>query len=297
MRWAVDHFELAMTSVAPATVEVYGRDVRAFAQWCETQHIAGPVEVTRTTIRRYLAFCMSQQLAASTTKRKLSSLRRYFRWQLQHHRCESDPTSGVSAPGGVKRLPRTLSRDEVLQLMDEPPATTNPTQALRDQLIVELAYGSGLRVSELCSMTVTDVDIDQRRVVVTGKGNKQRQVPLSAPAAAVLRDWLAGGRARFVESLATSAQDNVVQTPLLINHVGRQMSPRDVRRVIDLRSKGSTHPHALRHTYATHLLEGGADLRVVQELLGHADLATTQIYTHVSRERLRSVYQSTHPRA
>ncbi|MEY2458724.1 MAG: integrase/recombinase XerC, partial [Acidimicrobiaceae bacterium] len=164
----------------------------------------------------------------------------------------------------------------------------------RDDAVLELLYGSGLRVSEVCSLKVGDVDPRRKWLSVWGKGAKERRVPLSAPAAAAVREWLAHGRNDAIDaSPATAAATDA----LFVNRRGRPLTPRDVRRILDHRSPVPTHPHALRHTFATHLLDGGADLRAVQELLGHADLATTQIYTHVSRERLRRVFDATHPRA
>jgi site-specific recombinase XerD len=156
--------------------------------------------------------------------------------------------------------------------------------------VLELLYGSGLRVAELCGLRPVDLDLDRRTVRVWGKGSKQRQVPVSVPAAEALRSWLAFGR----PAMATT------ETPVdavFVNRTGRRLQPRDVRRILDHRAASPTNPHALRHTFATHLLDGGADLRAVQELLGHADLGTTQHYTHVSKERLRRVVDSTHPRA
>ncbi|MBP7632260.1 MAG: tyrosine-type recombinase/integrase, partial [Acidimicrobiales bacterium] len=160
----------------------------------------------------------------------------------------------------------------------------------RDDAVVEVLYGSGLRVAELCSMRTTDLDLDAQRVSVLGKGSKTRLVPLSEPAVVALRRWLAVGRAVLA---APTTPPQVV----FVNLRGNPLTPRDVRRILDHRTTEPTHPHALRHTFATHLLDGGADLRSVQELLGHEDLSTTQIYTHVSRERLRRVFDQTHPRA
>src|SRR5699024_116301 len=155
---------------------------------------------------------------------------------------------------------------------------------------VELLYGSGLRIGELCGLRPADLDLDHGIVTVWGKGSKQRRVPLGEPCIDAVRTWLARGR----PVLATAESD---PDAVFLIRRGRPLTPRDARRLLDSRSAQPTHPHALRHTFATHLLDGGADLRAVQELLGHEDLATTQIYTHVSRERLRQVYDQTHPRA
>jgi integrase/recombinase XerC len=161
---------------------------------------------------------------------------------------------------------------------------------VRDQAVVELLYGSGLRVGELCGLRPDDLDLARRQLVVWGKGSKQRQVPMSEPSADALQAWLSHGR-------PVMAAGHAPVDALFLNKRGKRLTPRDVRRILDRRAASPTHPHALRHTYATHLLDGGADLRAVQELLGHGDLATTQLYTHVSKERLRAVHQSSHPRA
>ena len=205
----------------------------------------------------------------------------------------ADPSVGLSAPSGDGRLPRVLRDDELASLLDRPPAAVDADPApvrLRDDAVLEILYGSGLRVAELCSLRPEDLDLAGQTARVWGKGSKQRLVPLSGPAVEALEGWLRTGRPDLVS--AETPPDAV-----FLNRRGRRLSPRDVRRIIDHRSASPTHPHALRHTFATHLLDGGADLRAVQELLGHADLGTTQHYTHVSKERLRNVLDATHPRA
>jgi site-specific recombinase XerD len=172
----------------------------------------------------------------------------------------------------------------VTALLDVPPGT--PVDR-RDLAVLELLYAAGIRVSELCGLNRSDIDLRARTVTVVGKGGKQRRVPIHDAAVDALRTWLEDGR-DDMEGPSEAA---------FVNRRGARLGPRDVRRILDRRSASPTHPHALRHTYATHLLDGGADLRVVQELLGHASLATTQVYTHVSKERLRAVYGETHPRA
>ena len=167
--------------------------------------------------------------------------------------------------------------------------------------MLELLYGSGLRGAELCALDLDSIDVGQRLVVVWGKGSKQRRVPLSRAAAEAVTGWIDHGRTELVAAAragsGAGATGAAAETALFLNRRGRRLTPRDVRRLIDRRAAAPTSPHALRHTFATHLLDGGADLRAVQELLGHSDLATTQVYTHVSRERLRTVYERTHPRA
>ena len=162
--------------------------------------------------------------------------------------------------------------------------------ARRDAALLELLYGSGLRIAEATALDIDDLDLARSRVVVSGKGGRQRTVPVSEPAAHCLRRWLTDGRAALATELTPAGA-------VFLNRRGRRLTPRDARRIVDRRASAPTHPHALRHTFATHLLDGGADLRVVQELLGHSDVATTQRYTHVSKERLRAVFDATHPRA
>ena len=300
--WEVEAF-LHAVPLAASTLEVYRRDLLAYVEWAE-RAARTPAHVTRTSLRRYLASLHERGLASRTMARKAAVLRRYFGWLAATGSIPVDPSTGLSAPRGDARLPRVLKADELHQLLDdvvEDPAA-DPDLRVRDDAVLELLYGSGLRVSELCGLDLDSVELERRRVTVWGKGSKQRVVPLSDPAVAVLSDWLRGGaRGRLAAgttaSTSTGSDGHEVSLALFQNRRGRRLTPRDVRRILDRRAPVPTHPHALRHTFATHLLDGGADLRVVQELLGHSDLGTTQIYTHVSKERLRSVYQSSHPRA
>jgi integrase/recombinase XerC len=289
--WRVEEFSHSLTAAAPSTVEAYGRDLASFVTWAERLGLRSPADVQRTTIRRYLAFLATRGFARRTIARRASALRRYFGWARRVGVTTSDPTAGLSAPRGEARLPRVLHPDELRSLLDESaPNGADGGRDLRDKALLELLYGSGLRVAEAAALDVDDLDLARHRVRVWGKGGKQRLVPLSDPAVDALRRWLADGRAE----LATEASPAAA---VFVNQRGRRLTPRDARRVLDRRAVAPTHPHALRHTFATHLLDGGADLRVVQELLGHADLATTQRYTHVSKERLRTVFDATHPRA
>ena len=286
--WHLDEFLRSLTAVADSTVEAYGRDLRSFTTWAGRRGLEGPGAVDRTTLRRYLAFLATRGQARRTIARRASALRRYFRWLQRSGLNDRDPSAGLSAPKGEARLPRVLRPDELRHLVAAPTAD-DPVQQ-RDVALIELLYGSGLRIAEATALDVDEVDLDRSRVVVWGKGGKQRTVPLSDPAVRALRGWLAGGRADLVTAHTPAGA-------VFLNMRGRRLTPRDARRVIARRSSEPTHPHALRHTFATHLLDGGADLRVVQELLGHSDVATTQRYTHVSKERLREVFHATHPRA
>jgi len=296
--WYLDEFGRSLTAAAPATVEAYLRDLRAFTIWAERLGLHDPGAVERQTLRRYLAFMATRGNARRTIARRASALRRYFRWLVREGHVGRDPTAGLSAPKGEARLPRVLRPDELRRLLDTAPVDgaaagdglARGAVALRDSALLELLYGSGLRIAEATGLDVDEVDLGRGRLVVWGKGGKQRTVPLSDPAADAIRRWLAEGRAALVTEHTPAAA-------VFLNRRGRRLTPRDARRIVDRRATSPTHPHALRHTFATHLLDGGADLRVVQELLGHSDVATTQRYTHVSKERLRSVFDATHPRA
>jgi site-specific recombinase XerD len=291
MAWHEGDFLASLTSVSPRTVEAYRSDLAGFVEWAGRGGTTGPADVDRTLLRRYVAHLATRRYAKRSVARKVSALRRYFSWAARTGRIAADPSSGLSAPRGDGRLPRVLKHDELSTLLDEPPvgAGEGPDRA-RDDAILEVLYGSGLRIGELCALGVGDLDLGRGRATVWGKGGKQRVVPLSEPAVDALREWIEGPRRAAVDAGAELE-------PLFHNRRGHRLTPRDARRILDRRAASPTHPHALRHTFATHLLDGGADLRAVQELLGHTDLATTQRYTHVSRERLRSVYDATHPRA
>jgi site-specific recombinase XerD len=248
--------------------------------------------VTRLQLRRYLAFLSTRGYARRSLARKVAALRRYFGWLRRTGAIEVDPAVRLSAPSGEGRLPRVLGRAELEVLLDDPPARAGgepEAVRLRDDAVLELLYGSGLRVAELCGLGCDDVDLGHRLVMVWGKGSKQRQVPVSPVAATAVSRWLTAGRPALAGELSPA-------DALFLNRRGRRLTPRDVRRILDRRAPVPTHPHALRHSFATHLLDGGADLRVVQELLGHASLQTTQVYTHVSKEHLLSVYEASHPR-
>lgn len=287
--WHLDEFVSASTSLANASITAYRSDVRDFAEWCARGDRDDPASVDRTVVRRYLAHLTTRQFSRRTVARKVAALRRYFRWAVQAGHVELDPTVGVSVPAGHGRLPRVLDSAEIDDLMSEPERDDEPEwRRRRDDAVLEVLYGSGLRVGELCDLTLSQLQLDQAAVTVWGKGGKERRVPLSEPAIAALVRWL-----RIRRDVVPMRLGEL----LFANERGNPLTPRDVRRIVDRRSAVRTHPHALRHSFATHLLDGGADLRAVQELLGHSDVATTQRYTHVSRERLSAAYREAHPRA
>jgi integrase/recombinase XerC len=287
--WRIDDFADALTSLSDNTVAAYRSDLAAFAAWCARSDLSEPAAVTRTTVRRYLAHLTTRRFARRTIARKVAALRRYYRWAGAAGIASNDPTNGVSVPAGSGRLPRVLDQRELHGLLDAEPSDAEPEwRRRRDDAVLELLYGSGLRVGELCGLQVSSLALSSAVATVWGKGAKERRVPLSQPAVRAVAGWLA----IRCDVLPVDAGD-----VLFGNERGRPLTPRDVRRIIDRRSPSPTHPHALRHTFATHLLDGGADLRAVQELLGHTDVATTQRYTHVSRERLSAAYREAHPRA
>ena len=293
MPWHERDFLASLTSVSDRTRKAYATDLEGFVAWVGGElDLHDPATVERSALRSYIARLVVDGYARASIARKASALRRYFGWLARTDRIPVDPSVGISVALGESRLPRVLHQDEVNTLLEAPPAGVAddlPAVRTRDDAVLEVLYGSGLRVAELCGLDEGDVDLDRGRATVLGKGSKPRVVPLSEPSIGALRRWID-------ERPGLTTSDSPREA-LFLNRRGRRLSPRDVRRILDRRASAPTHPHALRHTFATHLLDGGADLRAVQELLGHQDLSTTQRYTHVSRERLRSVYDATHPRA
>ena len=287
-RWHTADFASSLTSLADRSVAAYLSDIRLFAEWVERLAMQGPADVTRVAVRRYVANLTTRQYARRSIARKVAALRRYFAWALRRGLAPVDPTLGVQISAGAGRLPRVLG-DRDLESLFAPADPDEPEwRHRRDLAICEILYGSGLRVSEVCGLRLDDLDLNGGALRVWGKGSKQRRVPLGQPAVAATSEWLALRH----EVVPTDLGDLVFG-----NERGHQLTPRDVRRILDRRCATPTHPHALRHTFATHLLDGGADLRAVQEMLGHSDVSTTQRYTHVSRERLMSAYRDAHPRA
>lgn len=293
MGWRIEEFVRSLTDVAPSTVAAYRHDVESFVAFAGRAGADDPAAIGRLQLRRYVAHLSTREYAASTMARRVAALRRYFGWLHRRGMVDVDPTVGLRAPSGSSRLPRVLRQDEVDRLLDAPPAALDddpPHRRVRDDAVLELLYGSGLRVAEVCGLRTDDVDLRAGSVRILGKGSKWRQVPVTPGGVDALTAWLDHGRAALERG---DSPPDVV----FLNLRGRGLGARDCRRIIDRRAVAPTHPHALRHTFATHLLDGGADLRAVQELLGHADLQTTQRYTHVSAGRLQAVLSAAHPRA
>lgn len=305
-RWQLEAFLASLSSLSEATVRAYRTDMEGFLTWCERAGILDVAAVERTDLRRYLAYLTTRNYAPGSIARKATTLRRYFGWADRTGATPHNPTRNLSAPTGPRRIPQVLSESELDRMLIAPvdraePETDRITAAvrIRDAAVLELLYGSGLRAAELCAIRLGDLTDSDRRLLVRGKGAKERIVPVSDPAREALVLWRAGAREVLRDQIPAGEPplDDRSGTVMFLNRRGRALTPRDLRRIVDARSGRPTHPHELRHTFATHLLEGGADLRVVQELLGHADLSTTQGYTHVTRDHLRKVLDRTHPRA
>jgi len=288
--WRIDDFARSLTASAQNTVDAYRRDVEQFREWMERQSVRDAAKVTKEHVRSYISFLTTMRRARRSISRKRAALARYYGWLVRNGHVKVDPTVGVKAPSDKGRLPTVLTSDQLRALLESRPEGHAPWRISRDDAVIELLYGSGLRVAELCSLNLDSLDVRKRCVRVMGKGSKERIVPVSDPTLAAVKAWRT-----LRNELVDDANADV--EALFLNQRGRRLGSRDVRRILDDRSLAPTHPHALRHTFATHLLDNGADLRVVQELLGHGNVATTQRYTHVSKERLRSAYRASHPRA
>lgn len=304
MSWGVDEYFASLGAYSPQTRRAYEHDVSEFVAWAERGGCPDPVRADRRVLRRYLAYLNTRGFARRYIARKVAAVRGYLRHLHRKGELPIDPGRGMRTPKGEARLPRVPASAETVALLDAaaeaverlPGEGDDPVAgalARRDLAMLEVLYGAGLRVSECCGLQISECDLDRGLLTVVGKGSKVRRIPVGMPARAALREWLTQGRP--VLATLDSPPDAV-----FLARRGGQLSSRDAHRVVaahPLADGRSLHPHALRHAYATHLLEGGADLRAVQELLGHADLATTQVYTHLTRDRLRAVYDATHPRA
>ena len=291
--WQPSSFEDALTASAANTRAAYRRDVELFAEWCRDAGISNPDSVSKENVRAYLANLHDNGATSRTVARRIAALRRYFVWAIRKGLAGIDPTEAIHTPQTKGRLPRPLDEATVAALVTSEDADAPEWRRARDRAVLEILYGSGLRVSEVCSLQLQSVSTDGGSLRVTGKGSKERIVPLSAPALDAVRTWL---------GFRNEVRDETSGNALFLGARGKPVARRDVARLLDdacerVGIPGGTHPHALRHSFATHLMDNGADTRSIQELLGHSDAATTQRYTHVSKERLRLAYTETHPRA
>lgn len=282
----------AERDASPHTLTAYESDLGQFIDWAGGAGVESVTQIDRTLVRRFVAFLSAQRYARRTIARKASALRGLLRWAVTHDLISSNPAAGVAVPKLDHPLPKVVRAEDAATLVELPPR--DGARGSRDRAILELLYGSGLRVSELCGLDVGHVDLRSGRLRVTGKGRKERQLPMTPQCREAIERYLTEARPQLIPEGAAALD------ALFLNSRGNRIGPRSVRAIVARYSRettGEIGPHALRHSFATHLLDGGADLRTVQELLGHENLATTQIYTHVSMERLRAVYEQSHPRA
>lgn len=271
-------------NVSDHTLINYATDLRDFADFNQDR---GLDEIDHLTLRKYLAFLRQKNYSRRTIARKLSTLRSFFRFLCQERYIKVDPTTGLFTPKLEKKLPVFLTEEKMFKLLETPP--TDTLAGLRDRAILETFYSTGIRISELVGLNTDSVDFIGAAIKVRGKGKKERVLPIGEKALNVIRMYLAERKSRQRE-------------PLFLNRRGTRLTQRGVRKMVSkyikqiaLQEKVS--PHVFRHTFATHLLDRGADLRAVQELLGHVSLSTTQVYTHLTTQRLKDIYDKTHPRA
>lgn len=284
----------AERDASPLTIRNYSADIAGFRCWLEekTQQSCDWTRIDPFALRAYLVHLTERRFDRATIHLKMSALRSFFKWLVRTGRIQQNPLSGLSLPKKTRKLPRFLTLQQIEALLDAPRADKNPKNApavWRDKAILEVLYSAGLRIHELVQLNDDDVDLLGEVVRARGKGKKERLAPLGAPAVEALQTYL-------------QARQRASGGPLFVNRFGGRMTPRSVQRMLKkyLLAAGldpSLTPHKLRHSFATHMLDAGADLRSVQELLGHANLSTTQIYTHITPERLKKVYEKAHPRA
>ena len=291
---AIDGYrrELTTRQASPNTLRAYGTDLHELAEWAAGAGIPDPSKLSYRQLRGYAAVLGRRGLERSTVARKLAAARGLFEYMTRAGTAAQNPAELLPSPRSESRLPRVLDRDEIRALLERIPAT-KPLES-RDRAMLELAYSSGLRCAELVALDVRSIDFEGETVRVIGKSNKERIVPLGEPAQRAV--------AAYVERARPALVAGKEETALLVSKSGRRLSPSDVTRRLSMWVReaaiaGRVSPHALRHSFATHMLEGGADLRSIQELLGHASISTTQIYTRVEPGRLREAYASAHPRA
>ena len=275
---------------SPHTLSAYRRDLQAFVAFCrERNDIKDWKGIDDLHVRAFVAGQHRKGLSGNSLQRQLSSVRTLFNYLCRHRRADKNPAQGVPAPKAAKRLPETLTIDQLESLLAFP---GDDALACRDRAVMELFYGCGLRLSELTALDLGDIDWQQGTLIVSGKGRKQRQVPFGVKAAQALKQWL---KHRPTTAMPT-------QKALFISRKGQRISNSSIQQRLKKRAQQqgvgiSLHPHMLRHSFASHILESSNDLRAVQELLGHANLSTTQIYTHLDFQHLASVYDKAHPRS
>lgn len=281
--------------LSPNTVRGYQNDLEFFLAWLQKQGICNAAELANLSHAKIRAFWAERRaggLAPQSMRRGQSALRGLLKFGMRHHELTKNPAENMDSPKVQRALPRALSQEDVSLMLNAP--DLNTLLGLRDRAILETLYGSGLRVSELADMVIQDIDFDNRMVRVTGKGSKDRITPLTPASCDAIRAWFCARNAQMPEQKQESH--------VFLNHLGTPLSTRSIARVIEkyarqLSMMNNITPHQFRHSFATHLLNNGADIRAVQEMLGHASLSTTQIYTRISKEKLMQTYRLSHPRS
>ena len=271
------------------TMSAYRRDLQTFSQFCLEHHQKIWADIDEVLVRRFVSSQHRKGLSGRSLQRRLSAVRSLFNYLCRHHGLANNPAEGVPAPKSPKRLPETLGVDQLNNLLT---SSDDDPLACRDHAMLELLYGCGLRLSELTGLNLADIDWQQQVLTATGKGNKQRRIPFGEKAASALKIWI---KAR---SLFLKQEEDA----LFLSKLGRRISNRNVQMrlkqwVLKKGLDSNAYPHMFRHSFASHILESSSDLRAVQELLGHANLSTTQIYTHLDFQHLASVYDKAHPRS
>lgn len=282
---------------SPCTVLNYRRDIQEFGHFCVREGGSHWGCVEKVMLRSWLAWLADRHIVRASIARKITEVRSFYRFMMREQLVAANPLLGLSSPKVPQRLPTFMGYGDVIRLLNCP--DTSSPQGMRDRAILELLYASGIRLAEIGGLNVSCINLDSREIRVWGKGSKERVVLIGQPAAEALRSYFQVARLQLMEGARGGAGADL--SAVFLNRFGRRLSVRSIddmlqrySRAIGLRDRIT--PHVLRHTFATHMLEGGADLRVVQELLGHARLATTQVYTHVTETQARKVYQAAHPR-
>lgn len=278
--------------LAQNTLDAYGRDLRAYARFLQQHNLTSFRKTEKEAVRAYLEQLHNLGRASSTISRNLAAIKSFYQFLVQENLLATDPTVHLDSPKVAKRLPRVLNLSEVEALLNQP--SLEDAHSIRDKAMLEVIYATGIRVSELVSLDLLDINPEAGYLRCLGKGSKERIVPLGSVAIKYLELYLQVARPEIVKRSAEAS--------LFVNHHGRRLTRQGFWKIIKRYAKEANideniTPHTLRHSFATHLLENGADLRSVQEMLGHADISTTQIYTHITRNRLKEVYRKSHPRA
>lgn len=278
--------------LAQNTLESYGRDLHQFENYLQIGNMGMLKDSNRSTIITYLSSLQSKGRAVSTISRNLAAIKSFYQYLVRERYLENDPAAKLESPKIEKKLPKVLTISEVEELLKQP-SSLLPT-GLRDKAMLELLYATGIRVSELISLNISDINLEMGYIKCYGKGAKERIIPLGSIAVKCVQDYLNKGRSKLIRTYEEAA--------LFVNHHGNRLTRQGFWKIIKKYAHEAAidkeiTPHTLRHSFATHLLENGADLRSVQKMLGHADISTTQIYTHVTNNHLKEVYDKTHPRA